>query len=75
MGTVFLIILGIAAAAGLWVLIFSRESNPKERAKEAAEAAAGGAFMVILFIFQAVLSVLPFVVGLLIVGFIVRSCS
>lgn len=75
MGTIALIILGIAAIAGIGAFIFSRESDPKERAKEAAGAAAGGAMMSVGCLVQAIMSAIPVIIGLVLIGLIMRSCS
>ncbi len=45
MKTIFLVVLGVAALFGVGAFIFSNSGDPKERAKEAAGAAAGGAMM------------------------------
>jgi hypothetical protein len=75
MGTIFLIILGIAAVIGIGSFIFSHEADPKERAKEAAGAAAGGAMASMGCLLQAVLSAIPVLIGLFIIGLMLRSCS
>ena len=75
MGTIFLIILGIAAIAGIGAFIFSREADPKERAKEAAGAAAGGAMMSVGCLIQAIMSAIPVIIGLVLIGLLMRSCS
>lgn len=75
MGTILLIILGIAAVFGIGAFIFSRESDPKERAKEAAGAAAGSAMASIGCLIHAIMSAIPVIVGLVLIGLILRSCS
>lgn len=75
MGTVILIILGLAAVVGLGVFIFSQESSPSERAKAAAGAAAGTAAMSVGCIVDAVLSAIPAIFGLIVLGLILRSCG
>jgi hypothetical protein len=75
MGTILLIILGIAAVVGIGAFIFSRESDPKERAKEAAGAAAGGAILSVGCLIQAIMSAIPVIIGIVLIGLILRSCS
>ena len=75
MGTILMIILAIAAIAGIVAFISSRESDPGERAKEAAGAAAGGAMMSVGCLVQAIMSAIPVLIGLFLIGLIMRSCS
>ena len=75
MGTVFMIIVGLAIVVGIGAFIFSHESSPAERAKEAAGAAAGTAAMSIGCILQTILSAIPVLIGLIFLGLILRSCS
>ena len=70
MKVILLIILGIAAIAGIGAFVFSRESDPKERAKEAAGAAAGGAAMSVGCIVQTIMSAIPVIIGIVLLGLI-----
>lgn len=75
MGKYFLIILGVATVFGLGALIFSHEADPKERAKEAVGAAAGGAAASVGFLMGLILCALPAAVGIILLGLLMRSCS
>jgi len=75
MGTILWIILGLAAVVGVGTLIFSRESDPKERAKEAVGAVAGGALLSIGCIIQTILSAIPIAIAILFVLFLLKRHS
>lgn len=75
MGKYLLLIIGVGLLFGMGALIFSREADPKERAKEAVGAAVGGAAASVGFLLHMALYALPFVIGLFILGLIIRSCS
>jgi hypothetical protein len=66
--TIIYIILGVAAVFGIVAFIFSNSGDPKERASEAAGAAAGGAMMAGSCLFQAAI-----LAGMVILGFWVLS--
>jgi hypothetical protein len=74
-GTIIMTILGVAAIFGIATLLFSDKADPKERAVEATAAAAAGAAGTVGCLLQAVLSVLPILLGFFVIGLIVRSCS
>ncbi len=75
MGKILLIIIVIAALFGIGAFIFSHEADPKERAKEAASAAAGGAFASMGCMLEMIFAAIPVLIGLVLIGWIFRSCS
>jgi len=75
MGKILLIIIVVAALFGTGAFIFSREADPKERAKEAASAAVGGAAASMGCMLQMILYAIPVLIGLVLIGWILRSCS
>jgi len=75
MTTILFVIVGVAVLVGLGAMIFSDKSDPAERAKEGAAAAAGGAMATVGCLIQCVFAAIPVVIGLLIIGAVGRSCS
>lgn len=75
MGTILLIVLGIAAIFGIGTFIFSRETDPAKRTKEATDAAAGGAMLSVGCLIHCLIQAIPFLIGLFLIGLILRSCS
>jgi len=68
------IIFGVAAIFGIGAFIFSRESNPGDRAKEAAGAAVQGALGTAGCFLQMIFSAIPIAIAILIVIFVLRGC-
>jgi hypothetical protein len=75
MGTILLIIIVVAVVFGIGAFIFSHQADPKERAKEAANAAVGGAAASAGCMFQMILYAIPVLIGLFLIGLVLRSCS
>ena len=68
MGTILLVILGIGAVFGVIAFLASNKGDPKERAVEAAGAAAGGAMMAGGCVFQLIIAGLMALAGLWLLG-------
>lgn len=64
MGTIVIIIIVVAALFGIGAFIFSDKGSPKDRATDAAGAAAGGAFFAGSCLFQLVIMALMALAGL-----------
>ena len=75
MMTIVWIIVGLAAIFGIGAFIFSDKGDPKERAAEAAGAAAGGAMMGVGCLVQLLLSAIPIDIAILIVLWVLKGCS
>lgn len=75
MMTLVWIILGVAVVAGLFVLFTSNKSDPADRAKDAATAAGVGAAYTAGCFLQMILSAIPIAIAILIVVFVMKSCS
>jgi len=75
MRTIIIGVLAIGAIYGIITLILSRKSDPKERVKEAAGAAAGGTMMSAGCLIQMIMSAIPVLIGLFLIGLLLRSCS
>jgi hypothetical protein len=68
MKTILIIVLCVAAVFGLWAFIFSSSSSPKDRAKEAAGAAGGGAIVAFGCLFQAAIAAAFLLFGFWVLG-------
>jgi hypothetical protein len=68
METILWIIGGAAVLFGLGAFIFSESSNPKDRATEAAGAAAGGAAVAFGCLLQLIIPALMLLAGLWLLG-------
>ncbi len=75
MKTIIIGILAIGAIFGIITLIFSRRADPKERVKEAAGAAAGGAMMTAGCFIRMIMSAISILIGVFLIGLVLRSCS
>jgi hypothetical protein len=75
MGTILLIILGIAAVAGIITYVGSNKSDPVERVRDAAGAATKAGGLASAGCLMMIIQALPFVIGLLLIGLLLRSCS
>jgi uncharacterized membrane protein len=74
MDIILIIIIVVAAIAATVTFIFSNQGDPKERAKEAGEAAIVGAFYSGGCILQTIMSAIPIIIGLFFLGLILKSC-
>ena len=74
MKVIFGLILAVAILFGFVALLVSHQSRPSERLKEAGAAAAGGALWAGGCILDLVISAVTFVLGLLLLGLILKSC-
>jgi len=63
MGTIFWIIVAFAAFFGIWTFIASDKGDPKERASEAAGAAAGGAMFGVSCLMQLLIPAVMLLIG------------
>jgi hypothetical protein len=63
MGTIF-IILGVFAALGAIIALFSANGSPKDRAKEAASGAGAGAMVGVSCLLQLVVPAIMLLIGL-----------
>ncbi|MFA5689975.1 MAG: hypothetical protein WC959_12705 [Kiritimatiellales bacterium] len=75
MGIILSIILGGAIIFGLFSYISSRNSDPKERVREAAGAAAVGGAATTGCLLQLMIQTLPFLIGIILLGLLIGSCS
>jgi len=72
MGIVIWIVLGCAAIFGIGAFLFSDKGSPKDRAAEAAGAAAGGAMVGMGCLLELCLSAIPIVIAILIYKWITK---
>ncbi len=71
--TIFWIILVIAGLLGIGTFVFSKKSDPRDRAVEAAGAIAGGAMFGVGCLLQAILSAIPIAIAVLIVLWLLKG--
>ena len=69
------IIIGLPVVFGIIAFILSNRSSPKDRAAEAAGAAAGGAMMGLGCVFYMVWAAIPIAIAILIVLWVLKGCS
>jgi hypothetical protein len=75
MGTILLIILGVAAVVGIIAYVGSNKSDPVERVRDAAGAAAVGGLASAGCLLRMIIAALPVLIGLLLIGLLIGSCS
>lgn len=75
METLFWVVVSAGICFGLFALIFSDEADPSERLKESVGAALGGAMGTAGCLVQCAIAVIPFVIGLFVIGAVLKSCS
>ncbi len=75
MGTILLIILGAAAVVGIIAYVGSHKSDPVERARDAAGAAVAGGLASAGCLLKMIIAALPVLIGLLLIGLLIGSCS
>ena len=75
MMTILGILAAVAVLFGIGALLFSHESSPAARFKEAGVSALTGAFMAGSCIVQLVLGALGLLLGLFFLSLILKSCS
>jgi hypothetical protein len=72
MEAIIWIVLGCAAYFGIGAFLFSDKGSPKDRAEEAAGAAAGGAMFGMTFLFILFLPAIPIAIAILIYHWITK---